>query len=155
MKSNKFFIENRDAISSVIGVILMVAITVAIAATTFIYFTGMLGPPDKEAENAAISVLTDNSKIKITLISGGDNLPSTGYAFSNAVTIRLNGTALAETGIAVGNTGWDIGESLFIGNAIPALDDLGSDVTSLGAGDYSLTVTIIETVIYDDIVTVI
>jgi flagellin-like protein len=155
MISNKIFVENREAISAVIGVILMVAITVAIAATTFIYFTGMLGSPQEEAENAAIAVLNDNGKIKITLLSGGDNLPSTGYSFSNSVTIRLNGTILDETGINVGNTGWDIGESLFIGNVIPIIDDLSSDVTQLGVGDYSITVTIIKTVIYDDIVTVI
>ncbi|UCF49966.1 MAG: type IV pilin N-terminal domain-containing protein [Thermoplasmatales archaeon] len=155
MISNKIFVENREAISAVIGVILMVAITVAIAATTFIYFTGMLGAPQEEAENAAISVLNDNGKIKITLVSGGDNLPSTGYSFLNSVTIRLNGTILDETGINVGNTGWDIGESLFIGDVIPVIDDLSSDVTQLGVGDYSITVTIIKTVIYDDIVTVI
>ena len=67
MNSNKFFIENREAISAVIGVILMVAITVAIAATTFIYFTGMLGPPDKEAENAAISVLTAKASVIMSI----------------------------------------------------------------------------------------
>ncbi len=155
MKANRKFIEDNEGISAVIGVILMVAITVAIAATTFIYMTGMLGAPETEKENAAIAVITDNGKIKITLIKGGDNIPSTGYAFSNSVVIRCNGPALDESGLAGGNIGWDIGESLFIGDAVPTLADVGSHVTQLPAGDYAVTITIIETVIYDDTLTVI
>ena len=155
MKANRKFKEEEEAISAVIGVILMVAITVAIAATTFIYFTGMMGSPETEKENASIAVQNENAKIKITLISGGKNLPSTGYAFSNSIIIRLNGTEMLETGLAGGNVGWDVGESLYIGNAVPALDDNSNDITQLAPGDYSITVTVIETVIYDDIVKVI
>lgn len=155
MKANRKFIEEQDAISAVIGVILMVAITVAIAAVTFVYFTGLMGSPETEKENASVAVKNENAKIKLTLVSGGKNLPSTGYAFSNSIIIRLNGTELTEGGLAVGNDGWDVGESLYIGNAVPALDDNSNDVNQLGPGDYSITVTIIETVIYDDIVKVI
>ena len=43
MKANRKFIEEEDAVSAVIGVILMVAITVAIAATVYVYVSGMLG----------------------------------------------------------------------------------------------------------------
>lgn len=154
MKANRKSID-KDAISAVIGVILMVAITVAIAAVTFVYFSGLMGAPETEKENAGIAVMPDNGKIKITLIKSGKNMPSSGYAFSNAVTIRVNGTVLDETNFAVGNTGWDIGESLFIGESTPTLDDNSADVTNLGAGDYSLTVTIIETVIYDDFIKII
>ncbi|KYK32984.1 MAG: hypothetical protein AYK22_06690 [Thermoplasmatales archaeon SG8-52-3] len=155
MKANRKFIEEQDAISAVIGVILMVAITVAIAAVTFVYFTGLMGSPETEKENASVAVKNENAKIKLTLVSGGKNLPSTGYAFSNSIIIRLNGTELTEGALAVGNDGWDVGESLYIGNAVPALDDNSNDVNQLGPGDYSITVTIIETVIYDDIVKVI
>jgi hypothetical protein len=155
MKANRKFIEEQHAISAVIGVILMVAITVAIAAVTFVYFTGLMGSPETEKENASVAVKNENAKIKLTLVSGGKNLPSTGYAFSNSIIIRLNGTELTEGGLAVGNDGWDVGESLYIGNAVPALDDNSNDVNQLGPGDYSITVTIIETVIYDDIVKVI
>lgn len=43
MKANRKFKEEDEAVSAVIGVILMVAITVAIAATVYVYVSGMLG----------------------------------------------------------------------------------------------------------------
>ena len=43
MKANRKFVEGEEAVSAVIGVILMVAITVAIAATVYVYVSGMLG----------------------------------------------------------------------------------------------------------------
>ncbi len=45
MKANRKFVEGEEAVSAVIGVILMVAITVAIAATVYVYVSGMLGGP--------------------------------------------------------------------------------------------------------------
>ena len=81
-------------------------------------------------------------------------MPSTGYFFENMVTIRLNGTVLSENKLE-GNIGWEIGESLYIGGSIPTLDDEESAVGKLGPGDYTITVTIIETVIFDDVITII
>ena len=43
MKANKKFVEEEEAVSAVIGVILMVAITVAIAATVYVYISGLGG----------------------------------------------------------------------------------------------------------------
>jgi flagellin-like protein len=43
MKANRKFIKEEKAVSAVIGVILMVAITVAIAATVYVYVSGMIG----------------------------------------------------------------------------------------------------------------
>jgi len=154
MKANRKFKENKEAISAVIGVILMVAITVAIAAVSFVYFTGMLGGPKEEKENASCILLIDNNKIKITLIKAGDKMPNDGYNFDTSVKIRLNGTELSETNFFVGNTGWEIGENLFIGDNPPVLDDSAGDVSPLAAGEYSVTVTIIDTVIFDDIMRV-
>jgi flagellin-like protein len=42
MKANRKFRDGEEAVSAVIGVILMVAITVAIAATVYVYVSGML-----------------------------------------------------------------------------------------------------------------
>jgi FlaG/FlaF family flagellin (archaellin) len=150
MKANRKFINNYNAISAVIGVILMVAITVAIAAVAFVYFTGMLGGPADEKENAGITVIQDSGRIKITLISSGDRMADDGYSFANSVIVRLNGTALDESGIDPANTGWELGESIYIGNSNPALDDSRGDVLALGGADYSITVTIMDTVIFDD-----
>ncbi len=41
MKANRKFKNEDEAVSAVIGVILMVAITVAIAATVYVYVSGM------------------------------------------------------------------------------------------------------------------
>ena len=43
MKANRKFRDADNAVSAVIGVILMVAITVAIAATVYVYVSGMIG----------------------------------------------------------------------------------------------------------------
>ena len=61
MKANRKFIEDGEAVSAVIGVILMVAITVAIAATVYVYVSGMLptgsssGPSMSMVQDAALS----------------------------------------------------------------------------------------------------
>ena len=46
MKANRKFVEGDEAVSAVIGVILMVAITVAIAATVYVYVSGMVTPEE-------------------------------------------------------------------------------------------------------------
>ena len=155
MKANRKFKEDEEAVSAVIGVILMVAITVAIAATVYVYVSGMMGSPSTEAENASVVVRPENGRIKITLTTGGNNMPSTGYAFSNTITIRVNGTALDDT-TDFSDGYWEVGESVFIGDGSPAdLDDVSTDVTQLYAAEYSVTITIAETVIYDDSVTIV
>ena len=54
MKANRKFIEaDERAVSAVIGVILMVAITVAIAATVYVYVSGMIGGTKTQTPNVA------------------------------------------------------------------------------------------------------
>lgn len=48
MKSNRKFIETKAGVSAVIGVILMVAITVAIAGTVYIYISQMISVPSND-----------------------------------------------------------------------------------------------------------
>ncbi len=105
------------------------------------FFTG--------AENAVVVAMREDEKIKITLTTGGDNYPSAGYLFADSVTIRLNGTVLAENNIE-GNTSWEEGESLYIGGSTPTLDDDPLDVEPLSPGDYLVTIIIKETVVFDD-----
>jgi len=69
MKANRKFIEaDERAVSAVIGVILMVAITVAIAATVYVYVSGMIGGTKNQTPNVActnrIQVATADSNIK-------------------------------------------------------------------------------------------
>ena len=149
MKANRKFVESEDAVSAVIGVILMVAITVAIAATVYVYVSGLATAPSSEAENASVVVKAENGKIKITLATAGDNMPSaTGYSMTNAVTVRNNGTILTYT--YSGHGYWEVGGSLYIGNGTVAITDNAGWMQPLGAGTYSITVVILDTVIYDN-----
>lgn len=68
MKANrKFKIENDEAVSAVIGVILMVAITVAIAATVYVYVSGMIG--DSPTTTPNLQMVRDNTNRRLTVAS--------------------------------------------------------------------------------------
>jgi flagellin-like protein len=73
MKAN---IKSREtderAVSAVIGVILMVAITVAIAATVYVYVSGMIGGAKGQVAN--IACITDSSTNRITITSAAANI---------------------------------------------------------------------------------
>jgi len=69
MKANRKFVKGEEAVSAVIGVILMVAITVAIAATVYVYVSGMLGEGPQVTPN--VQFLKDNSA-KTLRVSSAD-----------------------------------------------------------------------------------
>jgi len=89
MKANRKFVEeeNDEAVSAVIGVILMVAITVAIAATVYYYVTVLTGgTTGSSAPTMAWSVDSANDNITITKCSPSD----TAYGVAGTVdTINL------------------------------------------------------------------
>jgi hypothetical protein len=156
MKANRKFVENEEAVSAVIGVILMVAIAVATAATVFIYTTGWSSSPGEQKENAGVAVKTLSSMIKITLTDSGNNMASTGYT-EDQIKILIDGEELDKTHIA--DLGWSIGESLWIGGDgtlanFPKLEDDKDQLFALDPGTYSITVVIIDTVIYDNPITI-
>ena len=69
MKANRRFVEGEEAVSAVIGVILMVAITVAIAATVYVYVSGMLGTGP--TVNPTVSMVQSGEFISITAVENG------------------------------------------------------------------------------------
>ncbi len=73
MKANRKFIEaDERAVSAVIGVILMVAITVAIAATVYVYVSGMIGGTKTQTPNVACT--TDATANKVTVATSDANI---------------------------------------------------------------------------------
>jgi len=73
MKANRKFIEGEEeAVSAVIGVILMVAITVAIAATVYVYVSGMIGGTTAKASTLSMNTFSfdDSAQQRIWLVSG-------------------------------------------------------------------------------------
>ena len=66
MKANRKFIEKEAGVSAVIGVILMVAITVAIAATVFVYVNQMATPTAAGKTMGAIYESKNNTALTVT-----------------------------------------------------------------------------------------
>ena len=148
MKANRKFVEGDEAVSAVIGVILMVAITVAIAATVYVYVTGIVPQTSSSTENAGVTVTsTSDDRIKVLLGSAGQNMPDAGYNSSNNVAVFINGSAPAGNVFdGIGET-WTVGESITIGLDSSAITYEGS--TSLVAATYDVTVTILDSVVFD------
>ncbi len=70
MKANQKIIQADDhAVSAVIGVILMVAITVAIAATVYVYVSGMIG--GGATVSPALGMSQSGSSITISSVTNG------------------------------------------------------------------------------------
>jgi flagellin-like protein len=90
MKANRKFKEADDrAVSAVIGVILMVAITVAIAATVYVYVSGMIG--GTQQSGLKISWVPDISAHTLTIIRGA---AGSAYGATNANLIFRNANGM-------------------------------------------------------------
>jgi len=94
MKANRKFVEGDEAVSAVIGVILMVAITVAIAATVYVYVSGMIGVQQKVP---TVQMLADEDDDRLSVINTDadvywDNLA---IRVTGACTIKINGEVVA------------------------------------------------------------
>ena len=157
MKANKKFRDEEEAVSAVIGVILMVAITVAIAATVYLYVTGMIGTGTTESENASVVVKGENNQIRATLSKAGANMPTDGYIEADW-TIFVNGTEVKNPGLGA----WDVGDSWIVqwdsGNNPDRYNYTASsqaDLIVFTAGTkHAVTVTVKDTVVFDATVTI-
>jgi flagellin-like protein len=98
MKANRKFIEGEEAVSAVIGVILMVAITVAIAATVYVYVSGMIGGTATKASTLSMNIYSRNDANQnvIWLVSGieGEAILNTS---TNKYLLNASGAAAAIT----------------------------------------------------------
>jgi len=73
------FRENEDAVSPVIGVILMVAITVILAAVIAAFVFGMTDSMPDTTKNVAISVKAATGENIMITVQGGTDLPRLEY----------------------------------------------------------------------------
>ena len=118
MKANRKFKDADNAVSAVIGVILMVAITVAIAATVYVYVSGMIGTSPETTPN--MQLVKDNTNKKLTVASADPgnlqwadfnvtivNTSANPDTYSYPVgTSPLTGTITAGAIITVGESGY-------------------------------------------------
>lgn len=97
------FRENEDAVSPVIGVILMVAITVILAAVIAAFVFGMSGNVDTQKMVAATATQQDTS-IVVTYQGGADYLSVTNLTVT--VTNSTGGTPVNESFNGTPEVGW-------------------------------------------------
>jgi len=102
MKANRKFIEEDEAVSAVIGVILMVAITVAIAATVYVYVSGMLG--GGTSSTPSISMTAEPSSDDTSCLITVGTITETGVAWSDIAATLTDIDAGSE--ITINNYNW-------------------------------------------------
>jgi len=101
MKANRKFVDGEEAVSAVIGVILMVAITVAIAATVYVYVSGMLGESPETTPN--LQLVRDNSLNTLVVSSADSDLMWTDFVLTINRTLS-SAVVLSPTTIGTGTT---------------------------------------------------
>ena len=141
MKANKKFAEDDSAVSAVIGTILMVAITVAIMATVYVYISGLSGTQKEDKEDAAIIGRNTDNQIKLVLANGGKSYGA-GYNLSNDVDIFVNGIKVA----AYTSLSWETGGQILLGYNGTTWQE-GLTCTN---GYYEVTVVIKDSVVFDN-----
>ncbi len=101
------FTKNEDAVSPVIGVILMVAITVILAAVIAAFVFGMAGNISKTKVVAATAMRTSPTVVSVTYQGGQDATTVTGIVWTVGGATVTGGTQGNPTGtdiLGVGNT---------------------------------------------------
>ena len=100
MKKNKKIL-NQSAVSAVIGVIIMVAITVAMAAVAYAYFTGMIGEQSKAPPAVSFTPSASDKTITVATADVDTNWNDINISVTNATSFSF----ITKTGlVAAGDT---------------------------------------------------
>ena len=114
--------NNEEAVSPVIGVILMVAITVILAAVIAAFVFGLAGSTGT-AKNVGLTIAQNNSGYAYVTVQGGTDLPSL-----NDLSYNLNGTAATTTFVLA--DGGALTYPLVVGQTVFTDEDItGSKIT--------------------------
>ncbi len=146
MKANRKFVEGDEAVSAVIGVILMVAITVAIAATVYVYVSGMIGV---QQQVPVVQMLASEDNDRLSVINTDSTLNWTTLAIRStaAVSIYINGEVNAGNAINLSANEY---HKFVMGDISGSSGSIhGSDFIDVeGTSDNLVDVTV--TIIHDD-----
>lgn len=122
-KANNF-LKEEDAVSPVIGVILMVAITVILAAVIAAFVFGM-GPPEQAPQSAVRAAAYNDGTWNVVKLEhqGGDAI-----VFTTANTkITIDGTSVNMSGLSGdAEQRFEAGEIMYIFNDSGSLQQLGT-----------------------------
>ena len=120
--------KDERAVSPVIGVILMIAITVVLAAVVASFTYGIIGEVSRAPNAALVFENADPSKTNITLVHHGGNSITNAFSGSTPsnwgdMKVKLNGADITWQGNVMvcgnNNTNFESGEQLTI--KVPAL----------------------------------
>jgi len=145
-KANQF-LDTEDAVSPVIGVILMVAITVILAAVIAAFVFGM-GPPEQAPQASIRASATENTGGKSLIMlehQGGDEVTLT----PSATKFSVGGTTVTYGTVQDSFTAGDRlyiganGSSYTIGNATTDAA-LGAPTKNVGNSTETISVTIVD-----------
>ena len=141
MKANRKYVGAKQAVSGIIEVIILTAITVSIVATFYIYYGGPDNEKSSNMETASVVGQASQNQIKLLLASGGNGYTD-GYNITNDVRIFINGVKVSQYNTII----WKIGGQLFFGDT-----DSGSweEGETCSEGLYTVTVTIKDLVIFN------
>ncbi len=126
MKANRKYIEaDERAVSAVIGVILMVAITVAIAATVYVYVSGMIG--GGSTIKATVSMIQSGAGIQITEVQNGPVLNTSARCtiISKATGANMTGKyAIINPTVSGATANIDAGDIVTVDSSVGVTGDL-------------------------------
>ncbi len=148
MKANRKFVDGEEAVSAVIGVILMVAITVAIAATVYVYVSGMIGVQQKVP---TVQMLADEDDDRLTVINTDadvywDNLA---IRVTGDVNITVNGEVTLASGVGLTADTYYVITDTMVNGADAHILVRGSDFIDIEGENADLS-DITVTLIHDD-----
>lgn len=95
MITHRRFNQSKHAVSAVIGVIIMVAITIAMAAVAYAYFTGMIGGGEKVTPVISFTPNVSEKTIQVASADVDANWNDINITITNATTF----THLVKTGV--------------------------------------------------------
>jgi|GEM_PF-584809 len=108
-----------QAVSEVMGSILMVALVVILAAIIGAFVFGMVGSVQSPNLIGVSAVRSDAGNVTVTYISGGDSRTQVYW-----MSISVNGTASTTLGINGGTTPLEVGNSTIVSAPVPGNDHI-------------------------------
>jgi flagellin-like protein len=165
MKANQAFVNNEEAVSPVIGVILMVAITVVLAAVVFVLVSDLGGDsgvpqfPNADASDAADTAQSAPTAQEDNLIElehrGGDLIETADFRWTvGGIAVDTTTCEAAPvTGGPVPSTAvttWDVGQSI----CLTEKDNTAGNEVTAGAKEIRVIHIDSNTIIFEETVTI-
>ncbi len=149
MKANRKFVEGDEAVSAVIGVILMVAITVAIAATVYVYVSGMIGV-QQTVPTVQMLASEDTDRLSVINTDAGLNWTTIAIRSTASVAVYVNGEVLVHPGLGVNLTANEY-HKFVIGDIVGSDGSIhGSDFIDIESNTGSDLADVTITIVHDD-----